>query len=141
MDTQAIIATVRQKFELLSPAMSELMRRHWAASEALALPRGGSTLVAQATGLSRTTIWAGIRALRAGQATPAPDEPSRSRRPGGGRPYVEKDDPTLCRDLELLVDPATRGDPMSPLRWTCKSTRALAEELRRRGHDVSHVTV
>jgi hypothetical protein len=121
--------------------MTERLRRHWAASEALALPRGGATLVAQATGLSRTTVWAGIRELRAGQTAPAPDEPSRSRRPGGGRPFVENDDPTLCRDLELLVDPATRGDPMSPLRWTCKSTRALAEELRRQGHHVSHQTV
>jgi hypothetical protein len=121
--------------------MTERMRRHWAASEALALPRGGLTLVAQATGLSRTTIWSGIHELRDGPAAPPPDQPWRSRRPGGGRPYVETNDPTLCRDLEQLVDPTTRGDPMSPLRWTCKSTRALAEELRRQGHDVSHQTV
>src|SRR5437588_1433157 len=142
MDTSAILAKVRQKFEMLRPVLTERVRRQWAASEALSLPRGGITLVARATGLSRTTIWAGIRELRAGPP-PRPDaDPSpRSRRTGGGRHCVEVDDPTLCRDLEQLVDPATRGDPMSALRWTCKSTRALAQELRRQGHRVSHPTV
>jgi hypothetical protein len=137
-----IVATVRQKYELLCPVMTERMRRQWAASEALALSRGGITVVANATGLSRTTIWAGVRELRAGAAagTQEPD-PQRSRRPGGGRPFAEADDPTLLRDLESLVDPVTRGDPMSPLRWTCKSTRNLAEELQGRGHEVSHQTV
>ena len=121
--------------------MTERMRRQWAASEALALPRGGITVVAEATGLSRTTIWAGIRELRDGGApgTGEPD-PRRSRRPGGGPHFAEADDPTLLRDLERLVDPVTRGDPMSPLRWTCKSTRRLAEELQARGHAVSHQT-
>jgi hypothetical protein len=142
METSLIIAKVRQKFEMLRPIMSERVRRQWAASEALTLSRGGITLVAQATGLSRTTIWAGLRELRAGSPSPADVHPSqRSRRTGGGRHCVEVDDPTLCRDLEQLVDPATRGDPMSPLRWTCKSTRTLAQELRRQGHQVSHPTV
>jgi transposase-like protein len=142
MDTPAIIAKVSQKFEQLRPAMTERVRRQWAASEALALPRGGITLVARATGLSRNTIRAGIRELRNGSPSrPAADPSSRSRRPGGGRHCVEVDDPTLCRDLEQLVDPATRGDPLSALRWTCKSTRALAQELRRQGHRVSHPTV
>jgi len=117
------------------------MRRRWAASEALSLPRGGITLVAEATGLSRTTIWAGIRELRDGSADTEGPDPRRSRRPGGGPHFVEADDPTLLRDLERLVDPATRGDPMAPLRWTCKSTRQLAEALRGRGHAVSHQTV
>jgi hypothetical protein len=141
MDASAIIATVEQKFDLLGPLLTERLRRQWAASEALALPRGGLTLVAAATGLSRTTIWAGLRELRAG-TTPSPGEcdPQRSRRPGGGRHLAEAEDPTLLRDLERLVDPATRGDPMSPLRWTCKSTRKLAEELQRQGHRVSHQT-
>src|SRR3954451_24621173 len=142
MDPAAIIAKVRQKFEMLRPVLTERVRRYWAASEALALPRGGITLVAQATGLSRTTIGAGIQELRAGPPSrPAADPSRRSRRPGGGRHCVEVDDPTLCRDREQLVDPATRGDPMSPLRWTCKSTRTLAQELRRQGHRVSHPTV
>jgi hypothetical protein len=141
MDTTSIVATVREKFELLSPAMTERMRRHWAACEALALGRGGITLVAEATGLSRTTITAGIREL--GQATQAdqPLGPERSRRPGGGRSFLEQGDATLIRDLELLVDPTTRGDPMSPLRWTCKSTRQLAEALQGQGHTVSHQSV
>ena len=142
MDTDSILAKVRGKFELLRPIMTERVRRQWAASEALALARGGITLVAQATGLSRTTIWTGIRELRADQPSrPEADPSQRSRRSGGGRHCVEVDDPTLCRDLEQLVDPATRGDPMSPLRWTCKSTRVLAQELQRQGHHVSHPTV
>jgi hypothetical protein len=142
MDTQAIVANVRRKFELLRPSMTERMRRHWAASEALALPRGGTTLVAQATGMSRTTIWAGVRELQdpTGSLAP-PRDPRQSRREGGGRHLVEVDDPRVVEDLERLVDPATRGDPMSPLRWTCKSTRKLAEELRARGHELSHQTV
>src|SRR6187455_1777544 len=142
MDASTIIATIRQKFELLRPVMTERMRRQWAASEALAFPRGGMTLVAQATGMSRTTIWAGVRELRnPSDSPPAPRDPRRCRRPGGGRHFVEVDDPRVLEDLERLVNPATRGDPMSPLRWTCKSTRKLAEELQRQGHAVSHQTV
>jgi len=142
MDASTIIATIRQKFELLGPVMTERVRRQWAASEALALPRGGMTLVAQATGMSRTTIWAGVRELRNPPASsPAPSDPRRCRRPGGGRHLAEVDDPRLLADLERLVNPVTRGDPMSPLRWTCKSTRKLAEELQGQGHRVSHETV
>lgn len=142
METSGIVAILRQKFELLSPTMTERMRRHWAASEALTLSRGGITLVAQATGLSRTTITTGIRELQ----QPAPPNgptlgPQRSRRQGGGRPFLELGDDTLIEHLEQLVDPATRGDPMSPLRWTCKSTRQLAAALRQQGHTVSHPTV
>jgi Rhodopirellula transposase DDE domain len=142
MDTPAIVANVRQKFELLRPIMTERMRRQWAASEALALPRGGLTLVAQATGLSRTTIWTGVRELQGPAIAPLPpSDPRRCRRRGGGRHLVEVNDPRVLEDLERLVDPATRGDPMSPLRWTCKSTRKLAEELQAQGHELSHQTV
>src|ERR671939_941482 len=142
MEPRGIVETLREKFALLAATMTERMRRHWAAAEALALPRGGITLVAQATGLSRTTIRAGLRELREG-TTGGLDEdaPQRSRRRGGGRHLAEANDPALLDDLEQLVDPATRGDPMSPLRWTCKSTRVLAEELQRQGHAVSHQTV
>src|SRR5829696_7560034 len=101
MDAPTIIAALRQKFELLRPIMTERMRRQWAASEAMALPRGGITLVAEATGLSRTTITAGIRELREPSPRPShPTDPQRSRRPGGGRPFLELDDATLIRDLE-----------------------------------------
>jgi len=142
MDASTSIAAIRQKFESLGPVMTERMRRQWAACEALALPRGGMTLVAQATGMSRTTVWAGARELRnPSDWPPAPRDPRRCRRPGGGRHLVEADDPHSLKDLERLVNPATRGDPMSPLRWTCKSTRELAEGLQRQGHDVSHQTV
>jgi hypothetical protein len=142
MDASTIIATIRQKFAVLRPVMTERMRRQWAASEVLALPRGGLTLVAQATGMSRTTLWTGVRELRNPSASPpTPSDPRRCRRPGGGRHLVEVDDPRLLEDLERLVNPATRGDPISPLRWTCKSTRKLAEELQGQGQDVSHQTV
>ena len=142
MDTSNIVETMQQKFKLLRPVMTERMRRHWAASEALALSRGGISLVAEATGLSRTTIIAGIRELRSGDAAPEEEfDNSRSRRDGGGRQLVETTDPTVLTDLERLVEPTTRGDPMSPLRWTCKSTRQLAEALKQQGHAISHQTV
>jgi hypothetical protein len=122
--------------------MNERLRRHWAACEALTLQRGGVTLVAQATGLSRTTIWAGLRELRHPEQAPDADlPPRRSRHAGAGRPFVEALDLTLVKDLEALVEATTRGDPQSPLRWTCKSTRNLAAELNRQGHTVGYRTV
>jgi len=137
-----MIEVIRQKYELLSPLMTERMRRQWAACEAMSLPRGGVTLVAQATGLSRTTLWAGKRELQQRTHRPPEQIPSqRIRQPGGGRHLVEADDSTLLHDLEGLLESTTRGDPQTPLRWTCKSTRNLAEELHRMGHRVSYVTV
>jgi Rhodopirellula transposase DDE domain len=142
MTTPAVVEAVRTKFELLRPLMTERLRRQWAACEAQPLGRGGASAVAEATGLSRTTIWAGLKELRRRADQPEPDiDPERVRLPGAGRPFLEDTDPTLVRDLEALVEPATRGDPQSPLCWTCKSTRKLAEELQRRGHHVSHQTV
>ena len=137
-----MIEAVHTKYQRLCPLMNERMRRQWAACEALALERGGVAAVAKATGLSRTTIWAGMRALQhpqGGTGEPLPAE--RSRAPGGGRHPLVDTDPTLVQDLEALVEPTTRGDPQSPLRWTCKSTRKLAEELQRRGIAVSYQTV
>jgi Rhodopirellula transposase DDE domain len=142
MVTKAIAEALREKYELLSPAMTERMRRHWASSEAAVLGHGGVTLLAAVTGLSRTTITTGIRELRESvSGTVRLLDPGRCRRAGAGRPYLETDDATLLRDLEELVDPDTRGDPMSPLLWTCKSTRQLAETLAAKGHTVSHSTV
>jgi hypothetical protein len=135
------IEVIRNKYQLLRPLMNERMRRQWAACEAMSLSRGGFTLVSQATGLSRTTLWAGKRELQQ-QARPVPDlQPERVRRRGGGRHLVEVDDPTVLSDLQTLLDSTTRGDPQSPLRWTSKSTRNLAEELNRVGHQVSYRTV
>jgi Rhodopirellula transposase DDE domain len=140
------VATIRTKFEALRPYLDERRRRLWAAAEALALGRGGITAVAAATGLQRATIRVGVRELQGGPLTSAEeasvsDRARRVRAPGGGRKPLTTEDPTLVRDLEALVEPTTRGDPMSPLRWTCKSTRQLAAELVRQGHRVSHTTV
>jgi hypothetical protein len=142
MTTAIAIALVRQKFQFLSPIMDERMHRHWAASEALALGWGGITAVAEATGLSQTTIRVGIAELHSAEAGPKdPTEDYYTRRRGGGLKRLAQEDRTLLNDLETLVDPATRGDPQSPLRWTCKSTRNLAEALAGQGHHVSHQTV
>jgi hypothetical protein len=142
MSREATLEAVRRKFELLHPLMNERMRRHWAACEALTLQRGGVTLVAEATGLSRTTLWAGLRELQ--HPDDAPDDnlpPQRARHAGAGRPLLKQADRALVKDLEALVEPTTRGDPQSSLRWTCKSTRNLAEELKHQGHRVSYRTV
>src|SRR6185312_3355845 len=142
MSRDTTLQTVRRKFELLRPLMNERMRRHWAACEAMTLPRGGVTLVAEATGLSRTTIWTGLRELRHPEELPAENfSAQRVRQAGAGRPSLPETDPTLVQDLESLLEATTRGDPQAPLRWTCKSTRNLAEELQRQGHAISYRTV
>jgi hypothetical protein len=136
------IEVIRHKYELLRPLMTERMRRQWAACEAMSFPRGGFTLVAQATGLSRTTLWAGKRELQQHVCPPLEDlQPERVRRPGGGRHLAETDDLTLLSDLQALLESTTRGDPQSPLLWTCQSTRNLAAELNRAGHQVNYRTV
>jgi hypothetical protein len=135
MNQQTTAATIQAKFQALSPLMDERMRRRWAAAEANSLGRGGISLVAVATGLSRTTIHSGIAELRAGTAD---TEPSRLRRPGAGRPRLSQQDPRLLGALQALLDASTRGDPQSPLLWTCKRTRNLAGELGRLGHPLSH---
>jgi hypothetical protein len=142
MDTDEAIPIVRRKYHTLSSIMDERMRRRWAASEAIALGWGGITAVAVATGLSQTTIRAGIADRRTPEAAPVhPGHDSHVRSPGGGRKPLAQEDRTLLKDLEALVNPSTRGDPQSPLLWTCKSTRNLAEGLIGQGHRVSHQTV
>lgn len=142
MISPALIAAVHTKYRHLAPLMNERMRRQWAACEALTLARGGVAAVATATGLSRTTIWAGLKALQQPAGAPGAQQPTaRSRAPGGGRPACVDTDPALLQALEALVESTTRGDPQSPLRWTCKSTRQLAEELQRQGHAVGYRTV
>ena len=135
------IAGIRQKFVALSPVMDERMRRQWAACEATGLGWGGVTAVAEATGLAWNTIKAGMRELE--QRAEHPDEPveDRIRHVGGGRKRLTQTDPQLLQALESLVDPVTRGHPESPLRWTCKSTTKLAEELTRQKHPVTDRTV
>ena len=135
-----IIEILRRKFTHLASELTERGRRRWAASEALELGHGGITVVAQATGLGERTIRRGCQELRHEQA-PARLAGRRIRHPGGGRKPLQTHDPALASALEALVDPTTRGDPMSPLRWTCKSTRKLATALQGQGHQVSHTTV
>ncbi len=132
---------IRQKYIALSPVMDERMRRQWAASEASTLGWGGVTAVAEATGLAWNTIKAGMRELDHRAAHP--DEPvdDRLRCSGAGRKRLTETDPQLLAALEELVDPATRGHPESPLRWTCKSTAILAKELTRQNHPVTDRTV
>jgi hypothetical protein len=142
MSNATTLEAVRMKYELLQPLMTERLRRQWAACEAESLGRGGVSLVAQATGLSRTTIWTGRRELRRRADRPQDDlAPERVRAPGGGRHLIEQDDATLLTALQALVEASTRGDPQSPLCWTSRSTRKLAEELCGQGHVVSHQTV
>jgi hypothetical protein len=128
---------LREKLASVWPLLDERMRRLMAASEARAFGRGGIAEVSRACGLSRNAITRGMQEITAGVALP----PGRVRRPGGGRKSVIEHDPGLPAALERLLDPDTRGDPETPLRWTCKSTRTLAAQLMRRRHPVSHMKV
>ncbi len=130
------VLELREKLSRMWPHLNERARRLVAASEAASLGYGGVTLVSEACGLSRVTITKGIREL---EESPLPEH--RIRGPGGGRQRLEAHDPGLVALLESLVEPLTSGDPESPLRWTCKSTRTLAGELVYRQHPVSHATV
>lgn len=131
---------IADRYNLVKWALDERLRRLVAASEARVLGRGGITVVASATGVSRRAIHAGLKELESRQLVDM-STGSRIRRPGAGRKMVTETDPTLQSDLELLVEPVTRGDPESPLRWTCKSLRTLADELGKMGHKVSHTHV
>ena len=140
MDTDAL----RAKYTVWSERLDERSLRLCLASDAMAMGRGGISLVAKVSGASRNTIYAGLRELRSpvdpGQSDGS-SSPRRIRRPGGGRKPVAELDETLLEDLDALLNPVTRGDPMSALRWTCKSTTRLAAELRAQGHQISQATV
>ena len=141
MQNATAIERIRQKFQALSPVMDERMRRQWAAAEASTLGWGGITVVSAATGLARNTIATGLRELEHRQAHPDDAVGARLRSVGGGRKPLTEIDPGLLEALDALVDPVTRGHPESPLRWTSKSTRKLAEELRHQNHSVTDRTV
>ena len=128
---------IKHRFERVAGELNERTRRLVAASEAMAIGWGGISAVSRATGLSRQAISQGIKELQAGGGVGE----GRIRRIGGGRKKTVSKDPRLSEDLERLVEPVTRGDPESPLRWTCKSLRKLARELREQGHQVSHELV
>jgi hypothetical protein len=131
---------IKQRFELLAPLLNERQLRLYVAAEAMVLGRGGISLASQATGISRPTITIGCKELLEREAmedTPGAGA-ERVRKEGGGRKRTIDIDETLRSDLEGLIEPVTRGDPESPLRWTAKSVRNLADELKKMGHKTSH---
>lgn len=133
IDETAIAA----RFHAIRPLVDERARRLFAGAEALAAGRGGVAAVVRATGLSEPTVRRGIADVQSAEAFPK----GRVRRSGAGRPRATTRDPKLRQDLDLLIEPTTRGDPESPLRWTCKSVRQLARVLQEQGHVVSYQTV
>jgi hypothetical protein len=141
MQDETALRTIEAKYRSLQPLMDERMRRHWAAAESRAYGWGGIRAVSAVTGMSANTIRKGLAELARRDADPdAPAEP-KLRRKGAGRKRQAEVDPELVPALESLVEPCTRGDPESPLRWTCKSTTLLARELTRQHHPVSARTV
>lgn len=127
-------AAIKKRFEKLDRYLDERLRRLVAGAEALAIGRGGISAVSRETGLCREAIRQGCQELEQQNALPQ----GRIRRKGAGRKRTVDQDSTLKADLERLIDPVTRGNPESPLRWTCKSTRQLAEALTEMGHRTSH---
>ena len=130
-------SAIRQRYDALSPVLDERGRRRLAAAEATAAGVGGIRAVNRATGIARSTIGRGLRELRSGE----PPDVARVRRAGGGRKPVSETDPSLLDDLRGLVEPQTRGDPQSPLLWTCKSLRKLSRSLCDMGHKVGRTLV
>jgi transposase len=137
MPDAKVVKSIHTKFIAILADLDERASRRWAAAEARSLGRGGIAAVAQATGISDRTIRNGIQELE----SKAPLESDRQRRPGGGRKSRETEQPRLTKAIEKLVDSGTRGDPMSPLKWTLKSTRNIAAELKRQGFQVSSTKV
>lgn len=139
------LATIQRKYDAIRTVLNERARRLWAASEAMAIGHGGIVCVAKATGIGRRTIWSGIAELNAGTSEDGSESEqetgARLRRAGGGRKRLVDAQPGLLRDLETTVESTTRGDPQSPLRWTCKSLRTLAIELGKKGYSISAPTV
>jgi hypothetical protein len=135
------IERIRRKYESLSPLMDERVRRQWAAAEAISVGWGGLTLVAASTGLARDTIAAGVGELEYRRDHPPEAVAVGIRNSGGGRKPLTRTDPGPSQALEALVDPATRGHPESPSRWTCKSTGNLAAALVDQNHPVTDRTV
>lgn len=137
MASAELIQTIHRKYSAVLMDLDERGSRRWAAAEAMAIGWGGITAVAKATGIARSTIQIGIKELK----SPKVLTPDRQRRPGGGRKSREEEQPKLRQALEQLIESGTRGDPMSPLRWTIKSTRVLARELGLQSFQVSSTKV
>ena len=136
-----IEAAIRERFQSIEWALNERLRRLYAAAEAKAIGHGGITLVQKATGVARGSIQQGMKELSQRSELSEDDSSRRIRRAGGGRKASVKNDEELQAALERLIEPVTRGDPESPLRWTCKSLRQLESELRSQGYVVSHTSI
>lgn len=137
MQIASAIEQIESKYRSLAAVLDERARRHWAATEARSYGWGGVSAVSDATGMSPNTIRKGLAELAARDGDPDSEVGSRLRKPGGGRKRLTEIDPQLSVELDRLVAPLTRGDPQSPLRWTCKSTSHLAQELSLQGHTIS----
>jgi Rhodopirellula transposase DDE domain len=138
MTREEQVEHMRHKYTALAPLLNERTRRCWAATEAQALGYGGISVVAEALGMARGTLHGGLAEVQ-GRGTAV--VPQRIRSFGGGRRQLTEKDPLLVEALNQLVEPTTRGDPASPLRWTCKSTTRLAQELEKAGHPISQRSV
>src|ERR1051325_10065720 len=132
---------MREKYDRLGPCMDERGKRVWAASEAMAVGRGGITAVAEALRMNKRTVMEGCRELEGDKGAGAPVSVRRQRRPGAGRKEKAKQDPKLVKAIEVIVDAVTRGDPMSPLKWTSKSLAKIGEELQQQGFEASAPTI
>ena len=141
MPIASAIRQIKSRYRSLAPLMDERMRRQWAATEAQTYGWGGLSAVSSATGMSRNTIRKGLAELAVRKQHPKARVDACLRKQGGGRKRLTESDPGLWEALEQMVEPMSRGDPMSPLRWTCQSTTRLAEELTRQGHPISPWTV
>jgi len=144
MITSDVVEAIRAKYEIIEPELDERSRRVWAATEARIIGRGGVRAISRATGIAESTIRAGLREINARSERiiyDGSDKSRRVRKKGGGRKSLADTDSILLELLDSLVEPISRGDPASPLRWTCKSTRRLAKELTSKGHNISHVKV
>ncbi len=134
---QELISQIKQRHQVMMPYLSENILRIWAASEAITIGRGGDTIVSEATGISRVTITKGKKEVKRKKSA----SPDRVRNYGAGRKRITAKHPNILNDLDTMIDPLTRGDPESPLRWTCKSTYKLAEALKSKGHLISQKSV
>ena len=134
---QELISQIKQRHQVIMPYLSENILRIWAASEAITIGRGGDTIVSEATGISRVTITKGKKEVKSKKSA----SPDRVRNYGAGRKRIAARHPNILDDLDTMIEPLTRGDPESPLRWTCKSTYKLAEALRSKGHLISQKSV
>ena len=129
---------IKKRIELLHPYLNEKIKRLYLAAEAICLGYGGVTLISKLTGVSRTTITQGTKEISISEKN---QRKERIRTEGGGRKKIVEKNPEIEKELEILIEPYTRGDPESPLKWTCKSTRKLAEELEKKGIKISYVKV